>query len=99
MDDRARFEMAASVREAGDFGPFVRGGVEPVARLHVDLRDVVAVIAPQRINLAVEDRRAHMPARIGQIRFALPVFSPFKRQTPVLPGIGVAIGLVAAEVM
>ena len=67
--------------------------------LYINLRDVVAMIAAQRINLAVEHRRTYVPTRIGQISFALPGFSPMERQTPVITSIRVTIGFVAAEVM
>ena len=99
MHDGARLKMAASIGKAGDLAPRFRDGIEAVTGFHVDLRAVVPVIAAQCIKLAIQHRRSHVAARVGQVGFPLPMCSSVERQAPMIAGGRVAIGLVAAEVM
>ena len=99
VDDRAPFEVAAAVRQAGDLGPFLRGRVVPVAGRHVNLRDVVAVVAAQRVHLAVSTAALTWPRGSGISASRSPLFPAIQRQAPVIRRVRVAVGLVAAEIV
>ena len=72
VDDSARFEVAATVRQVGDRAPCVRGRIKPVAGVHVNLRFIVTVIAAQGIDLSIEDDGGDVSSWIGQVGLALP---------------------------
>ena len=99
MDDRARFKVAPSIREACDRAPFLRFRIKPMATSSHRLFHIMAMIDRLKRKSCFRGSRCQMASRVGQVRFALPVFSRLLRQTPMITSILFAISQEAAEVM